>query len=41
MRVVQTPDAIRYVADAAQYYALNLAWLRGILVGDFGEGRSR
>jgi hypothetical protein len=39
MRVLQPPDAIRHVDDAAQYYALNLAWLKGILVSDFGEGR--
>jgi hypothetical protein len=34
MRVFQTPDAMRYADDAARYYALNLAWLRGILFGD-------
>jgi hypothetical protein len=39
MRALQTPDAMRYIDDAARYYALNLAWLRGILFGGLGEGR--
>jgi len=34
MRLLPTPSAIKYLDDGTRYYALNLGWLRGILVGD-------